>query len=676
MTDKKLTEKEIVSFIGNKISAALNDESGDVAQLRKTNFDYYNGEGYGDERDGYSKVVTRECLETVEWASAEILPAFVASDRAVSFDPVGPEDEDAANQETDVTNHVLMKENDWYLTAYGIVKDALMYPNCYAKIWVDEVEDTEVNYHYGLSAPQVELLESDDAFEIEEADTRVINSEQGPIQVFDCKVRHTKTETKITVQSVPAEEVLIDADHLSLDLDKADFVCHRRQRNFTDLVNEGYDAERLREIGSDDEGEWNDERSNRLFFSEESPDQEGEDDESMRQFWVHECYVRLDADGDGLAERRFILMIGDEVFENEEYAYQPFACGSAIPMNHKHIGQSVLELTKDIQHISSVLTRQLLDNTYRINSNRKYIGESALVDGGLTMDQLLDADNEFIQCRDPHAIIPELTPSIINELLPVIQHMEDRGIKRTGIDFNTKMDKDVLQNTTAQAFMGALERSSKQVEAYTRSLAETVFKQLVRKTHQLLREHTDQKKVVQIRGQWVDVDPREWKTRHNLTVNVGLGSGNKDQNINIAMQMLSIQKEALQGGLTDTGKIYNTLEKLVEAVGWKNTEKYFKNPSLEPPPPPQPDPMMQAVMQEQARKNKESEVNIATKMQDMQTKLAEFEAKMENMNLDSQKKAGEAAKAWAEVGNAEMQPVIQGMAQQASDFEGEQRQQP
>lgn len=661
-----MNDNELKAFLGRKIHDSLNDEGGEVSDVRKENFDYYMGEPFGTERDGHSSVVTRECLETVEWAASEILPAFVSGDRVVSFDAVGPEDEEQAQQETDVVNHLIMKQNDGYLVIHNLVKSILIYPNAYVKAWMEEKEQVETETYTTLNLEELVTLDQQENFEF-------IESEQEG-EYFSVKGRRITKEPKLLIADSPAEEVLIDKDLVTLNLDDGDFVCHRRKRTFTDLRREGYSKADLDEVGTDDGYQWNDERVNRLFYDEESPDSGSDDDKSMRQFWVHECYVKVDYDGDGLAESRRIVMIGDKIFENEEDSYQPFCAGASIPIPGKHIGLSMLELTKDIQLINSTLNRNLLDNTYRINNNRKYVGEGALVDGGLTMDALLDATNEYIPVRDPMAIQPDATIPILADILPVIQHWTELRRMRTGVDYNMQMDSDVLQNTTAGAFMGALERSSKRIEAYTRTIAETVIKQLMRKVHRLCRQHLQKEVALKIRGQWVSVNPSEWRDRENLTVNVGLGTGSKDKKIGMLVNLLNIQKEAMQIDLAAPQHIYNTLEQLIEASDLKTVERYFSNPTMNPPKEQQPDPMMMAQVQalqsqsqalstdsqvkamraqheagikEREQSLKEREAAIREQQAELEARIKEMLAAVdvENKRMDTQHKQAQAMKA-------------------------------
>lgn len=598
--NKAMTEAEIAAFLTSKILRAMNDEDGDLSQNRQDSLNYYLGKPYGNERDGYSSYVTREVLEAIEWAKPAILRVFTAGDKVVQFDPVSPQDEATADLETDTVNHLLLKENNGFETIYEWVTDALMYPNGYVKLWVDESEEVTTETYEGIGEFELAMLLDDDAIEVLEQDstTTMIDTPEGqvPVETFTVKIRRTDTKPRLNFMAAEPEQVLIDDDLTGLDIDEADFVCHRVQRTYTWLVNNGYDRDKLDQVGGDeDEGEWNDERVNRLFYEDENPDSGDDDDPSMRQYWVHECYVRIDADGDGLAELRKIVLIGQTIFENEEIDYQPFVALASVIMSHKHTGMSLADMVKDIQLISSTLHRQLLDNTYKMNIRRKYIGEAALLSDGTTLDALLDTTSEFIPCRDPSAIQEEVVQPIINDLLPVIQGMTDQAQVRTGISPNLSLDPAVLQQSTLGAFSAALEQASQRVELITRVFAETGFKRLMRKAHQLCRMYMDHNLQFKLGDQWVDVNPSDWRDRTTVTVNVGLGFNDKATKIQLLASLLEYQKEALGIGMATPQNIYNTMREMVEASGLGDVGKYFTDPATVEPQPQQPDPQMELV---------------------------------------------------------------------------------
>src|SRR5260221_14201969 len=76
-------------------------------------------------QDGRSRAVWTDVADTIEGLMPSLMDIFAGSDEVVRFEPVGPEDEAAAQQETDYVNHVFMQQNPGFMTLYSFIKDAL-----------------------------------------------------------------------------------------------------------------------------------------------------------------------------------------------------------------------------------------------------------------------------------------------------------------------------------------------------------------------------------------------------------------------------------------------------------------------------------------------------------------------------------------------------------------------
>jgi hypothetical protein len=98
----------------------------------------------------------------------------------------------------------------------------------------------------------------------------------------------------------------------------------------------------------------------------------------------------------------------------------------------------------------------------------------------------------------------------------------------------------------------------------------------------LVRTTLTKPDIIRLRNKWVEVDPREWKARKDLSISVGLGAGNKDQQLAHLMSIINMQKEAIGAGLTSPEKIYNALAKLTQNAGFKNPEEFWVNPANMP----------------------------------------------------------------------------------------------
>lgn len=653
-----MDDRRLVSLITQKLGRSLNDEGGEVSKLREDNFDRYYGKDYGNEEDGYSSYVSRECLEVVEWAIPSVMKVFLAGDRIVEFDAVGEDDEDDAKQETDVVNHWLLQKNKGFMALYELIKDCLMNPVAYAKVWIDERERTTTSTYRGILQQQFDELQAEKENEVELLGQDVIELYGEAIPTFDCRVTRTEALKDIKFDALAPEEVLIDRNCVALDVDSADFVCHRARRSMSYLVEDGIPPEDLEGLHNDSEREFDDERTNRLFYEEEHPQGGDVDDdtEPTRQFWVTEVWGYFDVDEDEVAEQRHILMIGDEIFENEEMEFQPIVAVSAIPIPHKHTGMSYIEAVKDLQLISSDLYRQLLNNVYKQNVRKMFIHDAAMLDTNETMNQFLDPDSEIVVTRLPpeQSITYEQPSTVIMEILEAIKLIQERPQMRSGVSPQLSLDPEVLQQSTEGAFTQAMDWANQRLETLVRIFAETAMKPIMLKAHQLSRLHMDVPKAVKLNGKWIDISPQDWRTREDMTVNVGLGFNTKQEKLGVLTNVLAAQKEALPYGLANLKGIYNTLERMVMASGAGPVSAFFidpEDPEKFEPPEPKADPGMIVAEAEKMKAETES-----------QTKPKQIDAEIKKTDSEAQLKTAEAQHAaqaektkmeisWAEIRN-------------------------
>lgn len=664
-----MDEAALAQFLQRKIADAMNDHDGEVSETRRDSMDYYVGKKYGNERDGFSSVVTRETMETIEWAKPSILRSLLR-DKSAVFDAQGRMDDYQADHESTVVNHILTKKNDAFLEVYQFVTDLLMYPNGYLKIWCeDELKDEEYQMS-GLVPEQLMQLNEDPDYEIIAAsEPRLVSIGGQPVtEVYDVRVHERRTVKKYIVRATPPEEVLVDANLDSINVDRAEMVVHRYRATWTDLIEQGFDADKLQSVGSGEASYvWEDEELNRKFYTDEDSEGQGDDDggdPSMRSYWVHECWGQWDEDGEGIARQRRAVMIGQTIFPpedaedgelSEQLSYQPFVAASAIVMSHRHIGMSFFEIMRDLQLIRSVIKRQILDNAYRHNLPKKYVGErfTDTADGGTGVeDALEDAETEHVYCGDPSAINFEQQPmNIISDLLAVDNSLKEDIQNRTGVAPNLSLDPAVLKESTMGAYMGAMEAATQRIELIVRLIAEIGVKPACLKIHQLLRTHQDTEMEMKINEDWVPVNPALWRERDEMSVTVGLGYRNPAEKLQLYDMLLTKQERALAMGMTDLSKIYNTLEKQIDLADLGKPEEFFTKPEPGAMPPQQDDPQaqilqgqiqveLQKTQQRQAEAQGKQQLEFMKLLEQQQENQRKHEREMAEMNLKFQELMG------------------------------------
>jgi hypothetical protein len=174
-------------------------------------------------------------------------------------------------------------------------------------------------------------------------------------------------------------------------------------------------------------------------------------------------------------------------------------------------------------------------------------------------------------------IMPLPVAPILNQLLPMIDYWDKVKETRTGIRPGSDLDPEVLQEVTKGAFLEHMNRASQKVEMIARLLADGV-RELMLQCHAILIRHQDIPRKVQIKGQWTDVNPREWKRRTDLTVRVGIGSGNEEEKRQKLTMLSQFQGQLLQAATAAPppvyAKMYALFEDFSKALGFEVPEKY------------------------------------------------------------------------------------------------------
>jgi hypothetical protein len=584
----KFSDSDLVSIIKQHRENSLGAEDGDLSSQRSQAMDHYHGRPYGNEVDGRSAVVSRDLQEAVDWALPAIIRAFVQSGNLAEFVPVGPEDEPLSQQESDYVTQVLMRDNHGFMVLHDAIKDALLLKNGYVKHFWDVSEKTETADYSGLTMEQLAKLLQD--LEAKAAKVEIVgqSSESYPVdgvdtEFFDVKLKVTKKCGKLIWMAVPAEEVKV-SKRCRGSLQESPFTEHETKKTRSELIEMGLPRSFIDDLPAyGDERNDSEENSRDSVVDESETDAQTSRDRSMDLIDYCEAYIRVDWDDDGIAELRKVVTCADRIPPGEKWN----EAIPAVPLTgfvmkrvpHRHVGESLDDELMDLQEIKTVLSRQLLDNIYLTNNQRTVANERANL-----KDLLSSVPGGVVRVKGSEpvgdSVSPMIVAPIIDKILPVIDHMDKVKEIRTGIRPGSEMDPDVLRESTKGAFMEALNRASQKIEMITRMLAETGVKEAVLQCHGILIRHQDQPRMVQLRGKWVPVNPQEWKERTDLTVRVGLGTGNEEEKRQKLMLLSQLQDKLLaQFGMVGPQQGYALFEDFAKTMGFDIPEKYVMSPT-------------------------------------------------------------------------------------------------
>ena len=451
-----------------------------------------------------------------------------------------------------------------------------------------------------------------------------------PMPLTDCRVRRTRQRRILKVMAVPPEEFLISRE--ARDVLTARYVAHRTTPTVSELIERGYDRELVEEHASPDAEARNEVRSSEA--RQRNPglkdgDPDGGPDISTWRVPHTEAWVRLDADGDGVAELHRICTVGHdspEIASDEIDAEAPFAVLNAIRLPHAAVGYAIADQTIDLQDIKTSVLRSILDSLAQAIFPR-----TAVVENAVTMDDVLNNEvGAIIRMQAPGMVQPLAEPFIGGPALQVMQYLDEMRAQRTGISRQSQgLDANVLQSTTKTAVSASVEAQQDRVELIARTFAELGIKDVFKGLLRYVIRHQDKARVVRLRNQWVSVDPRFWDAEMDVSVNVGLGRGTDETRMAFLATIGQKQEQVLQmfgpgNALVSIGQLRETYAEMLRIMGFKNPDRFFKVVT----------PEQEAMLQQQMAQNKPPDPNQMLADVEKEKTKAKTQVDMAQQQLD------------------------------------------
>jgi len=663
---EEMDEYQLRSIVSSEITDSLNHFDSEYSQERIRAMDFYLGEPLGNEVEGRSQVISTEVADTVESIMPNLMRVFTANDKYVRFNARTAEDVEKADQISDYVNYIINNDNEGYKILHNWFKDALLFRLGVVKFYYEEIEEVDEEEYNGLSEEELAVLMANPDIEIiaqEENITSTVMDEMGELVPmgfsYDLSVRVRKKSGSVKVVNVPPEEFLVNRRATSLE--EAYFVCHRTTMTVSDLVAMGYDREEVEAYAGVSDLDVDEERSTR-FNDLEAVTGTDAADPTLKEVTYYECIMKVDYDGDGIAERRRICAIGTEgehILHNEPFDHVPFAVVSPILMPHRLIGRSIYDMTEDLQVIKSTLLRQYLDSVYTSTLPRM-----GVVEGMVNIDDVLDGTaGGIIRMRQAGMVQPITGTPVGGEVRPLMDYIDGMKEQRTGMSAASQgLDPNALQSTTASAISATVRGAQVKLESYARTMAETGMKELFKGILHLVTKYDNKPRVVRLRNSFVPIDPREWTSEFDVVVQVGLGTADDEQKIAFLTQIASKQEQILMqmganNPIVSMSQYVNTLRSIAEIGGFKDADLFFNSPQqiqmmqMQQQQQPAQDPMAMQAQAEMQMKQQQMEAELALKRERMAMELelerekfaAEMELRRQELEYEAQLRMQKAA---------------------------------
>ncbi len=582
-----MTEHELLSLVSEaERQAAI--FSGDLMRDNTKFLEAYFGEKTGDFAaiPNQSSVVSTDIADVVEADMPSLARVFLGSGDIISFTPNTENEVEIkeAEEKTKYVNWIVRNQPESFQIIHNWLKDAEIQKNGVVKYFIDEQKEVEVVEYENVDVEELSAIRDSlqgstvDRVKVDVAE----QTENEGEQTFDIKFRVTTEKQKVCIINIPPESFLITRNATSLE--EAEMVGDRVRKTRSELLADGFDKDLISRLPTVSDKAVQESNIN----SVRNKDQGGEYNETTVSEWASEyveisdLYIKIDFDGDGIAERRHIMISGNEVLANEYFNHVPYASLSAILMPHKAIGRSRAEITYQTQLQKTALVRGMNDNIYMVNNPRNVVHGDVDLDDMLTVRTngivRLDDDSEVLP---QNAVFPLQIPYIGDRTLQVIQYVDQAKAQTSGTLLASQgLDADAIEKETATRFQGVQEAGTAKIELIARNYAETGFRKLYEGIAWLVSRYQNTETEFRVLGKALTVNPKGWKYNHYVESNVGLGAGDNENLIEALQGIYSIQQQlkAQQSPLVDDVDIYNTLNRITNGLGLNRTNEFFNNP--------------------------------------------------------------------------------------------------
>jgi len=556
---KPLSKEDVEKVAGAYIEECVDFRDAELQGDRIKIDRYYRGKVDLPNPEGRSKVIVTAVRDGVRSVVPSLARIFTQTDIVGEFYSNNEEDQQMCKDATSYCNDVFWQHGG-YRALIEASTDALK-----AKVGVIKVDlenkvfTSHISYETNKLAEQG--IELDDVTEANDETTIQLKTSKRKVWSFT---------------PVPPEEFIIHPSAKTIESSCAH--AHEREETISSLIAMGFKYEDLKDIPSSTPINTEDEER-KQSFREKREGTSPEIDPTARYLLFAEAYVRIDADGDGIAELRKVCLAGEhrKLLSDEPVNWSPFAEFVAEIAPHVFYPICLAEDLVQDQDAQTALLRSIIDNAALTNNPRTEVNERFVNLEDVKSGRI----GALVRVREMGQINELATPFVAGQTLPVLEYLRDVAERRSGITkISQGTDPDALQSQPKIAAAAAVAAADARIEMMARNIAETGVKSLFKCILRTAIYNIRDAQSIQTPEGFKNVDPSIWHQYMSIKCNVGLGSGRIEEKKMALTGLIPIQQQILQmlgpgNPVCNWNHIRETLKTLLRLNGIRDYQTYF-----------------------------------------------------------------------------------------------------
>ena len=546
---EEVTDEQLINLIEAGVQNSVGDwlNSSDLTRERlRSTYEYAGVADFHLAPQGVSTIVDTSTTEVIEAYTAVLSELFLNNNKIARFMPYN-ETAPAykmAHDASMLVNYGLFKQNKGWEIMQTWFKSALLWKNAIIR-W-DYVEDYDYCFeeYDEIDQERLDALLSEDDVEIvgdlefenkvEGVDPLSGQPAQAEVVFKNVRIRRTVNKSRVKVENVPPENFRISRDAKAIE--DAAFVgvqfdmTRSEIRKWWPEVADNIDD--WDELGHAENwlgnARYSEDIAARKYVTGQeywqgSVSQDLFPLEANREVTVTECWLRVDRDGDGIAELKHFIIAGTTILYEEDVDMVPLASISPIDIPHEFYGLSMADFTRSSTLASTAILRGFVENTYLTNYSPK-LADPNVVDFSALQNM---KPKQIIPTNgNPAAAVAPLPPETISPgTVPLLEHLQTIKEKATGMSKAAQGINDELYvSGNSEAKMAAVQSASqKRIQHIARRFAETGIKRLCKGLYMEMKRNINQKMKFRMHGAFVEINPVDLPMEMDVEIFLDLG---------------------------------------------------------------------------------------------------------------------------------------------------------
>ena len=539
-----VTDEQLINLIESGVQNSTGDflNSSDLARERlKATYEYAGVASDHLSPQGVSTIVDTSTTEVVEAYTAVLADLFLNNYKLARFVPYddSPGAYKAAKDASSLVNYCLFKKNNGWEFMSQWIKAALLWKNSVCR-W-DYVEDYDYVFEDYEQITQIKLDEllSDENVEVVgelnyQNSTTLTAAPQEEIQLIytDVRIRKRIDKSKVNIELVAPENFRISRDATTIE--DAAFVGIQTQMSRSEIRKYYPEVSDDLDFDSMDDSSW-------LGSTKYSQDVAARKHVTGQEYWqgsndsyetpleaninvnVTECWIKVDRDGDGIAELKHIMTIGNNIIYESDVDNIPLANIVPIDIQFEFYGLSMADFTRSSTLASTAILRGFVENTYLTNYAPK-LADPNVVDFSALQNM---KPKQIIPTNgNPQAAVSTLPPETISTgTVPLLDHLQTIKEQATGMSKTVQGLNDLLyvSGNSEQKFSAVQSAAQKRISHIARRFAETGFKRLIAGIYETMHQNMKRKISYSMDGVYKTVDMNALPSKMDVEILLDIG---------------------------------------------------------------------------------------------------------------------------------------------------------